>query len=279
MSAPLSVWTNGAEVGAIAASSRAFHYGDGVFRTLLRHRGTVLDADAQIDKLIGDAARLGLAPDTALPVQLRDEIDAISAGVQAAVIKLMLVRAGAGRGYVPLSNAIDRHVFAYEPPVYPASCWERGVVVQRSSLVLGDQPALAGIKHLNRLEQVMAYRSASADAQEVLLANAAGEWIGGGRSNLFAVHDGRLLTPELGRQGVLGHMRERVLAMASGLGIEFRIQTVTDAEIVDADELFVTNSLIGIWPVRQLDQQPLSSPGSVTSSLMQQLSHPRLVAA
>lgn len=272
----LSCFCNGIEVSAIAATSRAFHYGDGVFRTLLRHRGQVLDAAAQIEKLIVDAAGLGLEASPSLHAQLLGEVDRVAEEVGTAVIKLMLVRGGAGRGYVPDNVPSDRYVLGYRPPRYPAQFWSEGIVLHRSAFVLGDQPALAGIKHLNRLEQVLAYRSASPDAQEVLLRNARGEWICGGRTNVFVVRDGVLLTPGLDRQGVSGRMRERVLQAAGPLGIDYRIGPVTETCLDGADEMFVTNSVIGIWPVRELDGRAFDAPGPVSRRLSQALEHPRL---
>ncbi len=273
----LSFLCNGVETSGAPATSRALHYGDGVFRTMLRYKGNIIDVEAQLDKLIADARAIGLPIEPGLLLQLQYDVDRVANNTGTAVLKAMLVRGGTGRGYAADDSVTDRYVMGYRPPRYPAGHWSDGIVLQRSSFVLGDQPALAGIKHLNRLEQVLAYRSASSAAQEILLGNARGEWICGGRSNVFVVFGHSLLTPELDRQGVCGRMRERILAAAAVLGIDCRIGPVPDPLIGGADELFVTNSLVGIWPVRRLDERDLESPGPVTRQLMTALAHPKLI--
>jgi 4-amino-4-deoxychorismate lyase len=277
VSALLESLLNGVGAEAVPTGSRAIHYGDGVFRTLLRKDGVVLDVDGQFAKLQADAERIGLSLDRRLRSQLLHEVENIAHGTRTAVLKLMLVRGGGGRGYMPTANSTtDRYVLAYTAPSYPAACWDSGIVAERSEFMLGDQPALAGIKHLNRLEQVMAYRSASTAADEVLLQNAQRQWVCGGRSNLFIVIDGILITPPLERQGVAGRMRERVLETAAKHGFEYRIKAVPDSLLSHAAEVFITNSLIGIWPVRQLNRQLFSVPGPVTGKLAHVLAHPRL---
>lgn len=267
---------NGAEASGVPVTSRALHYGDGVFRTLLRYKGQVVDARPQIEKLIDDARRIGLKIGPGLAAQLGGEVDRAAADTGTAVLKLMLVRGGTGRGYAADDAGTDRYVMAYRPPRYPAEHWSQGIVLQRSTFSLGNQPMLAGIKHLNRLEQVLACQSTPSGVQEILLGNAAGDWICGGRSNLFVVAGGRLLTPSLDRQGVCGRMRDRVLAAATALGIEYRIGPVSETLLAGAEEMFVTNSLIGLWPVRQLDGRALDAPGAITRQLAHALAHPRL---
>jgi 4-amino-4-deoxychorismate lyase len=272
----LSFHLNGVEAAAAPAGSRALHYGDGVFRTMLRHRGELLYADAQIDKLLADAKGIGLGVEAGLHHQLHDELSSIAMDFQTIVLKVMLVRGGQGRGYSPVEEIIDRYVYAYTAPNYPGTAWSEGVAVTRATVALAEQPLLAGIKHLNRLEQVLAYRSAPAQVQEVILCDAGGNAICGGRSNLFIVEDSVLQTPDLKSCGVSGLMRDRVMAVARTLGIECRIGTIPWTLVEQAEELFVTNSVIGIWPVRQLLAREAKAPGVITQRLMSTLNHPRL---
>jgi 4-amino-4-deoxychorismate lyase len=276
MSSWLAFHFNGLEAASAPAASRALHYGDGVFRTMLRHRGELLYADAQIDKLVSDADRIGITVEADLRARLHTELNNIAAGFDTAVLKAMLVRGGEGRGYQPAADTPDRYLYAYSAPLYTASCWNEGIVVARSSITLAVQPALAGIKHLNRLEQVLAYRSSPVQVQEVILCDAQDQAICGGRSNLFVVHDGVLHTPDLRLCGVSGLMRDRVMDVARTLGIECRIGTIPWTLVEQAEELFVTNSLIGIWPIRQLLACEIKVPGAVTRRLMRALDHPRL---
>jgi 4-amino-4-deoxychorismate lyase len=258
------------------AMSRGLHYGDGVFRTLLKHEGRVLDVDLQLRKLLDDAAALQLDTSDSTATLLAAEIVKASAGITTAVIKILLVRGGQGRGYAPQTDRADRLVFVYAAPRYPECHWTEGIDTARSEIAIAAQPALAGIKHLNRLEQVLAYRSAPSGLQEIMLCDDKGQAICGGRSNLFCVANGLLMTPDLARSGVRGVMRDKVLACAAQLNIGVRIEAMPWSRVEQADEVFVTNSLIGIWPVRSIGARCWSAPGPVTTALTQALAHPRL---
>jgi 4-amino-4-deoxychorismate lyase len=130
---------------------------------------------------------------------------------------------------------------------------------------------LAGLKHLNRLEQVLAHLELrGTDAQQGLLLDTSGSVVGGTSSNVFAVHNGRLLTPALDRAGVKGVMRRVVLATAAELGTPAAERDLTLREVAEADELFMTNALFGIWPVAALEGRTLER-GPITHRLMQHL--------
>ena len=123
------------------------------------------------------------------------------------------------------------------------------------------QSRLAGIKHLNRLENVLAAAELN-DAQshdnqlaEGLLLDAEGHLIEGTRSNLFMVAQGQLTTPDLSRCGVAGIQRGRIMAWALQHGVTLQVRDVGLEEALHADELFVVNSVIGLWPVRELEQR------------------------
>jgi 4-amino-4-deoxychorismate lyase len=121
---------------------------------------------------------------------------------------------------------------------------------------LGNQPRLAGIKHLNRLENVLAAaESNAADIAEGLLMDKDENVIGGTRSNLFLVSRGKLVTPDLSRCGVAGVQRDRVIAWAARHDIALQVRDIRLDEVLHADELFLVNSVIGIWPIRELEQQ------------------------
>lgn len=259
------------------ATHRALHYGDGVFRTCLIYSSDVIDLKDQIDLACQDAARLGLA--AADRTALETEARQLAHGQGSGVLKILLLRAGQARGYRPAPAATDRLLCRYEAPAYRAAAWEHGVAVCRSSLALASQPALAGIKHLNRLEQVLASRDWDADADEALLADADGHPVCGTRTNLFWIKGTVLFTPALDLCGVAGRMRARVLALAPALGFECRVQRAAWNEVEAADEVFLTNSLVGIWPVARLAQRRWTAPGPATRRLMQRLAHPRWAQA
>lgn len=267
---------NGAPAGGDLLLSRGLHYGDGVFRTLLKYDGQLIDFKLQIIKIVRDAAALNL--DVAADL-LRSEAEAVGAAASRGVIKLMLLRAGAGRGYRGDSRQADRLALCYPLPEYPADYWRQGIAAFRSDLKLGSQPLLAGIKHLNRLEQVLGSRDWPEEAAEGILCDEHLMPVCGTRSNLFWVRGGRLHTPALDACGVAGVMRDKVLACAAALGIQADVAGRPWHELSEADEVFVTNSLIGIWPLRSLEQCHWPAPGVLTRKLMTALRHPLINSA
>jgi 4-amino-4-deoxychorismate lyase len=131
-----------------------------------------------------------------------------------------------------------------------------GVRLRLCDLRLAIQPRLAGVKHLNRLENVLAAAEWNdPEIAEGLLLDSESHVVEGTRSNLFLVSQGVLVTPKLSRCGVAGVQRGRVLAWALQHGIALQVRDVTLEEVRQADELFLTNSLIGLWPVRELEQR------------------------
>lgn len=255
------------------STHRALHYGDGVFRTCFIYDSQVIDLNEQCQLVIHDATRLGLTP--VAPDQLASEARQVAAGVDRGVLKILLLRGGEARGYRAPDAATDRLLRRHDARPHPASRWEHGVSVGRSPVRLAAQPALAGIKHLNRLEQVLASRDWDTGTDEVLMADDADHPVCGTRTNLFWIKGAVLQTPPLDRCGVAGHMRRKVLALAPALGFACRVAHGQWSELEAADEVFLTNSLIGIWPVARLATRRWDAPGAGTRRLMDRLAHPR----
>jgi 4-amino-4-deoxychorismate lyase len=239
----MSALLNGAPVAGTLALHRGLHYGDGVFRTCLIHEGRVVDLPEQCRKVMADAERLGMAAVDG--EALRGEAAALARAQARGVLKILLLRAGQERGYRTGATAADRLLCVYPAPALPPRAWDEGVRVFRSSFRLATQPALAGIKHLNRLEQVLASRNWEQGADEALVSDAEGRPLSGARTNLFWVRHGALHTPELARCGVSGLMRQHVLAAAQAAGIACHSGDYAWDEVEGADELFLTNSLVG----------------------------------
>jgi 4-amino-4-deoxychorismate lyase len=270
MSASAALY-NGGPPGPEIAWARGLHYGDGVFRTLLIWQGEVVDLERQLAHLAADAAPLGLDPPPRL--LLRAEAAALAAGAERAVLKILLWRAGAARGYAPHGARCERLLLCMPARSYPAACWEQGVRLADSGLRLGDQPRLAGIKHLNRLEQVLASGAIPEDAEEAFVCDARGNPVSGTRTNLFTVRGAVLSTAVLDHCGIRGMMRSKIIERAARLGLGLQLGT---QELTGVDEVFLCNSLIGIWPVRAVDGMALAAPGPLTRRLMDALQHPRL---
>jgi 4-amino-4-deoxychorismate lyase len=236
--------------------------GDGVFRTLRVRSGKPLNWRWHWARLAADCGKLKLpAPDEG---QLREEILRVAPGD--AVVKATITRGQAGRGYaVPTEVRTTRIVSAHPLPDHPAEWRESGVRVRRCHLVLSQQPRLAGVKTLNRLENVLA-RSEWDDPAiaEGLLADAEGRVIEGTMSNVFIAVAGRVYTPDLARCGVVGAQRERVRELLRLDRVHCEERDLRWTDVLAAEEIFLTNSLIDVWPVRQVDERAYA-PGPIAA--------------
>ncbi len=160
-----------------------------------------------------------------------------------------------------------RIVAAFPPPPYPPAFARDGIRVRRCELKLAEQPLLAGVKSLNRLESVLARAEwFDPEIREGLLCDARGRLIEATMSNVFLVRSGGIATPDLARCGVAGAQRERVIDLARAAGLACDVRDIAFTEVHEADEVFLTNSLIGIWPVAHLGER-LWIPGPITRRL------------
>ncbi len=232
----------------LSLDDRGLAYGDGVFRTVLITDRQAVDSEGQVDHLTDDAQRLNLGvPSRA---RLLAELDWAGRLVENGCCKLLLTRAATHRGYAPgPASAIARLICL----VYAGHGVPRGEPcrLRSCSLQLTQQAALAGIKHLNRLEQVLARAEWSDPAiDEGLLMDVDGMVVGGTMSNVFWVENERLTTPDLSLCGVAGRMRARVMQAAVELGMPCIQARVAAAHCrANASEFFLTNSLWGLRAV------------------------------
>lgn len=263
---------NGSPCTESAVSSRALQYGDGVFRTALYHQGELIDWSLHLQKLAEDCQALQITPpdDGALTAEAHE----VAQGRGTATIKLIVARQYAGRGYRPSGSQSERWVMALEASAADVPAYRRGIVTTLSPVTISEQPMLAGVKHLNRLDQVLASCDWPADVQEALMRDSAGRLICGTRSNLFVVRNGELLTPKLDRCGIAGIMRLKVLECSRRMNLKHHQIDLLPQDLAQAEEVFLTNSLIGIWPLRQLGAQVWTAPGQVTRQLMAAIDHP-----
>jgi 4-amino-4-deoxychorismate lyase len=255
----------------VSALERGLHYGDGLFETIACLQGRARLLDRHLRRLTEGCARLGIAPID--PVAIAREVSELASGSDRAIVKILLTRGPAtARGYaISGDEQPTRIALRYPWPQDDAALSEHGVRVRIASLRLGENPALAGLKHCNRLEQVLA-RHECADPQisESLMFSSAGSLISGTMSNVFLVQQSTLLTPRVDRSGVAGVMRAEVLAAAAAAGIRAEERVLDAEDLAGSQELFLTSALIGIRPVRELAGRPLV-PGPVTRRLQTQL--------
>lgn len=272
----IAVLVNGLPVEHISVSDRGLLYGDGLFETLAVDAGLPLLWDAHLQRLLAGCTRLGLpAPDVD---ELADEAARLCAGQARAVLKIIITRGPSARGYAPPPVPTPTRILSRSPwPDYPAANARHGVAVTWCAMPLSRNPRLAGIKHLNRLEQVLARTECLPPYAEGLMCDTDGQAIAGTMSNLFAVVGDTLVTPDLSQSGVAGVVRAQVLTVARAHGLNCREHRLTPAEVEAADELFLTNSIIGLWPVNRLGAR-IYPIGNVTQTIQAALATAHAVA-
>lgn len=245
---------NGAPGESISVHDRGFQFGDGLFETLAVSQGTPLLWEQHMRRLFHGAKRLGIAaPSESL---LRDESRQLCHAAERGVLKIIVTRGISHRGYAPVAEALPTRTVSLSAwPDYPARHRDHGVTVQFCRTMIARNRDLAGLKHLNRLEQVLARAELSQDCAEGLLLDEQGSVIEGTMTNVFTVSQGTLLTPDLSFSGVAGIVRELVLERAAALSIACRVLTLKPQDILNAEEVFLTNSLIGLWPVCRIESQ------------------------
>lgn len=263
---PVTTLVNGALPDCIASTDRGLLYGDGVFETMVVQNGSCRYWLRHLARLQAGCERLGIpAVDAEL---LAVEARRLVASTTQGVLKIIVTRGSGGRGYRVPELPVPTRILQLHPwPDLAPSCAGSGVVARLCSTWLGHNPALAGIKHLNRLEQVLARQEwDDPGIMEGLLMDADGCLVEGTMSNLFMVRNGVLHTPDLRSCGVAGIMRTVVLELADQQALEARVCKFRPADLVQADEIFLTNSLIGIWPVTAVGEQRYRK-GPVTQRL------------
>lgn len=251
---------DGVLVDGLSVRDRGLAYGDGVFRTLRVRGGQPLWWQDHYAKLEHDAAALNLPCPQAIILQ--DEIERLAAG-QDGVAKLILTRGSGPRGYAPPPQPQASRIVTFDPS--PADSSEQcvaDITARWCSLRLGRQPRLAGIKHLNRLENVLARAEWQDPAiREGLLCDDTNAVISGVTSNLFIVSAGALQTPDLSHCGVAGVARNRILRAARKRGIDVEVTRITPDAVMHADEVMLCNSVQGIWRVAILEDKNWSPAG------------------
>ncbi|WP_230347270.1 aminodeoxychorismate lyase [Methylobacillus methanolivorans] len=240
---------NGVSNALISPLDRGLAYGDGIFRTIRVIDGQPIAWQAHYAKLLADSRRLHLpCPEAA--GWLKD-LGRLFADQGDGVAKLMLTRGIAERGYAVGDHATStRIVIRSSLPDYPDRNASHGIRAYLCKTRLAHQPLLAGIKHLNRLENVLARQEWSDPAiSEGVMLDQDGLVIEGVMSNILIRSGTILATPDLDRCGVDGITRQRILAIAPTLGLIPAITSLTLTELMNADEVLMCNSLYGVWQV------------------------------
>jgi 4-amino-4-deoxychorismate lyase len=251
----------------VSVADRGLQYGDGLFETMAVIQGQPRFWQSHMDRLAEGCERLQL-PLPAQSVLLR-EVTTVSSAQGDCVVKIMLTRGTSGRGYAPsFPVTAKRIVCSYPWPDDPGRLNETGIRARICELRLGLQPALAGMKHLNRLEQVKARAEWSdRSIHEGILLDREDYVISAISSNIFLVTGDRLLTPRMDRCGVRGVMRTNILKAFQSRCEQRRISLDM---LPEADEIFVCNAVRGVFPVIAIDHWEYLN-GPVTREVQQWL--------
>ena len=264
------VLINGEAVSEISSYDRGLQYGDGLFETIVLEQGKLLCWDEHMSRLDAGCERLNIPQqDKAI---LKSEALSLSNSNEKSIIKIIVTRGLGGRGYAAPEKPKPQRIITLFPfPEHPTEYSKNGISARICDYKYAHNAKLAGIKHLNRLEQVLARSEWSdSDIAEGIVLDSENNIIEGTMSNLFCVKNRVLSTPDLSLCGVEGVIRNKIIDVAPTLGMEIQEKKLSLDELQNADEIFVCNSVIGIWPVTQLKEKSFSV-GEITNQIRKAL--------
>ena len=273
----IDVLVNGQPGDVISIHDRGLQFGDGVFETIAVKSGELLCREAHFARLEAGCRHLSIiCPDRSL---LEHEATRLCGSLASAALKIVITRGTGGRGYQPPEHiSSNRILTVHNWPVYPAAYYRDGINSYICSRRITHHPDLAGIKHLNRLEQVLLrHEVAATPYPEGVVLDPYDNVIEGSMSNLFMVKKGKLITPDLSRCGIAGVIRKSIIELNEDAGGKPDIREIKLDELYKADEVFYCNSLIGIWPVRSIGTKVFSSI-DITLEIMRKLMADNIIA-
>lgn len=268
------VLINGVKQDSISVTDRGLQYGDGLFETMAVRNGVIPLWDKHWQRLTLGCKKLQITCPSKVQVEkdIATLLQQLKPEKQRSVVKLIVTRGSGPRGYrYSKEQAVTRILSAHSWVPYPEDYKTNGVNVCYCRSTISENKTLAGIKHLNRLEQVLARNEWDNEYQEGLMLNTRGHVIDGTMSNLFIVKNKQLITPDLHLSGVAGVMREMIIELARNNAIEVQENVLFAEDIQQADEVFLTNSLFGIWPVKALANKQFTPAGEITQQLQSNL--------
>ncbi len=255
---------NGGFNHVISPFDRGFAYGDGVFRTIKMQGGLPLQWPKHYQKLVSDCAAINIVCPSA-ELLMSDILQLFSDDAQtadkAAVAKIIITRGEGSRGYSPPAiTAPMRVVTKSDMPIYPIERFDQGVNLTVCETRLAAQPKLAGVKSLNRLENVLA-RMEWSDPQLVdgIMLDMQDNVIECTAANIFARFGDKLITPDLTQCGIAGITRQRIIELAHTLSLKISVEIFNLEKLLLADEVIICSSLYGAWQVKQIDNKTLNT--------------------
>jgi len=265
---------NGEPANTVPVDDRGLNYGHGLFETIRLSNGSVPLWSHHFSRLTGGSAKLGIKIDNRL---LQSYLEQLTTACPAdGIIKIIVTAGSGGRGYRSSSLHPNYMLQWFPLPEHPASHQQLGITLKFCQHHLLHSPQLAGIKHLNRLDQVVARAEWEDEYTEGLMFDQEGNVVEAVSSNLFFYSEGTWFTPKLNQCGVKGVMRQYLMEelmepQSPSFSSQVEEATCSLDLLLSADEVFVCNSVVGIWPVLSLEGRGTWSLGQHTLLLQNSL--------
>jgi branched-chain amino acid aminotransferase len=265
------------EEARISVDDRGLLFGDGLFETMRSYGGKVFRMDRHLGRLFDSMETIRIR----LPYDTKELEEAIYATIRAnhlpdAYIRLTITRGAGGRGLDPPESSCPTVVIvARELIPYSAHLYHAGMKVDIARNARSLPSPLSRLKSLNFLNNVLARIEArERGTDEAILLNSNGFVSEGTVSNVFLVREGVLITPDV-ESGILpGITRETILDLAREKRISLEERLVNTTELFEAEEIFLTNTLMEIMPVSEIDGARVGKdiPGALTYTFMNEYS-------
>lgn len=246
---------NGVETSALTITDRGLAYGDGLFETMRIVDGKIPLLKFHVERFERGVHCLKLGAAQVLRREFKKTVEQVLAQLadnnlrDNALVKIMVTRGCGGIGYLPPDKAECTFICqAFNLPEYPSEYSNKGIQAKIIEHRLPLHPALAGIKHLNRLDQVLASQELSGE-QEGLVFDQNDHLIEGLKSNVLVFEERQVLTPSLKNCGVQGTLRDYLIEHAKELGFQIQAVEIDKNRLKSADGVSMINSVFGLWPV------------------------------
>lgn len=247
------VWINGERHHRLDPLDRGLAYGDGLFATMRIAEGKIAFLSEHLERLSQGAKRLGMP--WSASSQLILQLEELAAVETCGCIKLLLSRGCGGRGYAaPEPCDVTEVVSVHDFPRHYKHWQQVGIAITTSPIKLSTQPRLAGIKHLNRLEQVLIKSEPIVEGyDDWLVLDAKNNVVESSMANLFFVNGTQIVTPSMSLSGVAGMMREQIIYALIDSGFALEARPITHSSLSQFQHAFMTNSLLGLIDINKID--------------------------
>jgi 4-amino-4-deoxychorismate lyase len=248
---------NGEQEQTLSINNRGLAYGDGVFTTTKVTNGKIQFLSAHIERLTNSCNKLNIS----LPnfSDIIAELTEVANKYKLAVAKIIITAGDGGRGYSRQGTSSSNVIITFHAfPGHYSSLKQKGIQLGISTLKIGINPLTAGIKHLNRLEQVLIRQELdNRNDDDLLVLNCFDNVIEATAANVFWLKNNIWYTPKLDESGVEGLMRNHILQNCSN-HYEMSVVNAKLSDLDRIDAMFICNSVMGVMPVRTFEKQKLS---------------------